>query len=157
MRRPRWPGWNPVALVAVAFLALLSPALADYANGYLKSSGECRPVRVIDGDTLEIACRAHPATRLRMIGYDTPETGGAQCTSEWVRGHMAKWYLRWRLLSAGDIRIQLTGADRYGRALGRLTVDGQGAAVFMVRRGLARSYTGGRRTQWCGPMQQFRS
>ena len=77
-------------------------------------------IYAIDGDTLAIGNE-----RIRLVGYDTPETYRAKCSFEKALGDAATARLR-ALIGSGlivDLTI-LPGRDRYGRLLGRLAAGG---------------------------------
>ena len=52
------------------------------------------------------------------------------------------------LLDGGRIEIVRQGADRYGRTLAAIRVDGVDVGDQLVREGLARTWAG-RREPWC--------
>lgn len=105
---------------------------------------------VVDGDTVRAVCPDEGATRVRLMGYDTPEMRG-DCARETIGAYRATYHLRWALWTAREADLRLSGQeDRYGRALGRLSLDGQDVAGTLVDAGLARPYDGGRRAGWCG-------
>ena len=102
-------------------------------------------IYAIDGDTLAIGNE-----RIRLVGYDTPETYRAKCSFEKALGDGATARLR-ALIGSGlivDLTI-LPGRDRYGRLLGRFAVGGDSVGRILVAEGLARPYKGGRRGGWC--------
>ncbi len=97
--------------------------------------------------------------RIRIHNIDAPETRGARCEAELVRGLKAKERLA-QLLRAGPVTIDRCEAsgrceDRYGRTLARLRT-GAGDAGGLVREGLAQPWRPGaeaaaqRLTAWCG-------
>jgi endonuclease YncB( thermonuclease family) len=131
------------------FGALFGAPLGDVVNGMVKPRDGCRVWQVVDGDTVRMHCPASGFQTGRIIAYDTPEVQGA-CISETARGLAATYYLRWLLWTGGHISARTEGADRYGRRLTILIIDGQGVARRMVEAGLARWYDGGRRASWCG-------
>lgn len=110
---------------------------------------DCRIVRVVDGDTIRVACGAGGTVPVRLAGLDTPETFRPQCASERARGRAASLHLTALVAQADRVDLQLQGRDKYGRALGRLTLDGRDVARHMIAEGHARAYTGGRRQSWC--------
>lgn len=151
MRGYRGPGRGrrPVGRIAAfVFVVIAAPLVADYVNGWMKAEGDCRVVRVIDGDTLAMACAEAPQTRLRLSAIDTPELRG-DCWQERLLAVRAGLSLRWRLYLAGGIEIALSGeTGRYGRALGRVLVDGAPVADRLIDAGLARPYLRGD-ILWC--------
>lgn len=101
---------------------------------------------VVDGDTI----KAPYGPTYRILGYDTPEIHGARCDAEYRLGMKAKRRLE-ELVARRDVRVLESGrADRYGRMLAHVTVDGRDLAEVMIGEGLARPYHGERRAGWCG-------
>ncbi|MCU0905460.1 MAG: thermonuclease family protein, partial [Tabrizicola sp.] len=86
----------------------------------------------------------------RIRGFDTPEKYAPRCLAEFVAAEKASWALRTFIQKADRISLTQEGTDQYGRALVRLTLDGQDAARLMVQAGHARVYGGGPRGSWCG-------
>lgn len=100
---------------------------------------------VIDGDTVR-----HAGQRIRLIGYDTPETYRAECDSERKRGDAATAHLGELLRVASSAELSyLPRQDKFERRLARLTIDGRDVADIMVSEDLARRYSGGQRQSWC--------
>lgn len=103
-------------------------------------------IYVVDGDTIDIS-----GERVRLVGFDTPETYRSRCDYEKRLGDLAT--ARVRELVGGVARIELVllpGRDRYDRLLGRLIVNGTDVGDTLMAEGLARRYDGGRRQGWCG-------
>jgi micrococcal nuclease len=95
--------------------------------------GQARVVRVIDGDTIEIAGGA----RVRYIGIDTPEvypsmdfygTEATEKNKELVEGKVV------------TLETDVTDKDRFGRLLRYVYVDGLFVNAELVRLGCARSF-----------------
>ena len=138
-------GYALCALVLALGLAvgrLDAPAdPADPASA--PSTRAAGPVRVIDGDTLDVA-----GERVRIANIDTPEMPPkARCASEAEGALRARDELR-ALVSAGPVVLERTGTDRYGRTLARVSVDGVDAGAALVASGHARPWEG-RRRSWC--------
>lgn len=141
------------ALLIGSALTVDTPATApdDPANARsfpLAAGLGCELLRVVDGDTVAIRC-AGPELNARLTGYDTPETFRSGCAGEKALGERATRHLETILQTAGTIVPQLQGADRYKRLLIRLIVDGTPLEDRMIAAGLAVSYTGGKRIDWC--------
>lgn len=102
-------------------------------------------IYVIDGDTI-----LFQRSRVRLLGFDTPETYQPRCEYELAIGLKATSALESLLRSPHrvDLTIQ-PGLDRYGRHLGRLFFDGVDVGTILINNGLARGYSGGRRQSWC--------
>lgn len=106
------------------------------------------PVVAVDGDTLRIG-----AERIRLIGFDTPETYFSRCDKERALGHKAADRMRQLLASKTVILKRIHTKDRYGRSLAHLLLDGEDAAAIMVREGLAVPYDGHhKRIDWCAKL-----
>lgn len=99
-------------------------------------------VSVTDGDTVRIRGRA-----TRLVGYNAPETRGAECSRERELGERATQRLR-ELVSAGNLRFEPvacscrpgtegTSACNYGRACGRLYSSGRDVGAILISEGLA--------------------
>ncbi len=110
-------------------------------------------VKVVDGDTVEV--RVHVwlgqevITRVRLLGIDAPEIAGA-CGLERIQAVAARDRLA-ALMGDGPVTLVDLRPDKYfGRVVGRvLTGVGDDAGAMLVREGLARPYSGGRRQGWC--------
>ena len=104
-------------------------------------------ILVIDGDTVEQA-----GVRWRLVGLDAPEIHGARCAEERRRGIIAAARLITLLEQHGGTleRSAERRRDKYGRALGRLTIGGEDWASIAIREQLAVPFSGhGRRHDWC--------
>lgn len=102
-------------------------------------------IYVIDGDTIDIS-----GERVRLIGFDTPETYRAKCSFEKNLGDNAS--VRLAELVAGSSVLEISykpRRDNYGRLLGNLYVNGKDVGSVLVSEGLARAYNGGKRSEWC--------
>lgn len=108
----------------------------------------CEPaeIRVWDGDSLRLGV-TRQAEAVRIFNIDAPEIEGG-CAEESALAQRAKVRLV-ELLDGGRIEILRQGADRYGRTLAAVRVDGVDVGDQLVREGLARTWAG-RREPWCG-------
>ncbi|MGB7656606.1 MAG: thermonuclease family protein [Novosphingobium sp.] len=105
----------------------------------------CATVTVHDGDTLR--CNGE---KVRIANIDAPELpGSSRCDPRQLRtGANPSWcdyeagYASRDALSAfvqtGPVQLERLGTDRYGRTLGRVTVNGHDAGAYLVSKGLAR-------------------
>lgn len=104
-------------------------------------------ISIIDGDTIWVGTE-----KVRLVGFDTPEPEpyNARCDEEIDRGKKASARLA-ELLATGAIDIRYRKhRDRYGRMLGRLTVDGVNVGKALIRDGHAIKYAGyGPKMDWC--------
>ena len=125
-----------VLLALTALVIACLPALAQ-------------PVfRAIDGDTLALGDE-----RIRLKGYDTPETAFALCPAEKAHGLRAKARLQ-ELVHRGPVKlVRDRSRDKYGRTLGVLWIGHELVSDILIREGLAVSYTGRVRRvvnyNWC--------
>lgn len=92
--------------------------------------------RVIDGDTLAVA-----GERIRLNGIDAPETRQT-CTRDgrpWACGKAATQAMR-QLIGRNPVRCEISGRDKYGRAIGACFSNDQDLQRQLVRQGLALAY-----------------
>lgn len=132
----------------VVELASPVPAMPDGRGGY-----PAEVLRISDGDTFEARVKVWPGiditTKVRLRGIDTPELK-ARCPEERAIAAAARAALS-KILGEGDIEIRRVTIDKFGgrvdaEASTRATPD---VSAALLRAGLARSYTGGRRESWC--------
>jgi endonuclease YncB( thermonuclease family) len=108
---------------------------------------------VIDGDTFEARVHVWPAfdltTRVRLRSIDAPELK-AHCEQEQTRAAAARDALR-QILNERDVTISSVGPDKYyGRIVAEVsTRNTPDVSAAMLSKGVARSYSGGRRASWC--------
>ncbi|MDX2259934.1 MAG: thermonuclease family protein [Hyphomicrobiaceae bacterium] len=144
-------GFGLVALALVpaalsAGLALAAPsgtgvrnanALTD-ATALAVPKSISGPVRVVDGDTLDIG-----ATRVRLEGIDAPEAGQT-CPARYLGGALGPWNcgqaatsrLR-HLTTLTTVTCEPTGSDTHGRTLAICYAAGRDLNAELVRAGLA--------------------
>lgn len=138
--------------LGVAGLVLV-PTIADLVNAAMKSAssdqGDCRILRVVDGDTVTLICPEDGMQNARLLGFDTPEKYAPKCLAEFVLAEKASWALRTLIQKADRIEIAHDDTDQYGRALVVMTLDGLDVARAMIRAGHARANNGGPRGSWC--------
>jgi hypothetical protein len=58
------------------------------------ATGDCRIIRVVDGDTVTLMCAEDGMQSARLLGFDTPEKFSPQCTAEFLAAERAGWALR---------------------------------------------------------------
>jgi micrococcal nuclease len=101
--------------------------------------------RVIDGDTIhlkvDLGFRIHAEIECRLYGINTPEIVGTEKTA----GLAAKAGLE-QLLKLGEMRIETTKSDKYGRWLAKIYVMDGKEEVYVNQRmldeGFALAYFG---------------
>jgi endonuclease YncB( thermonuclease family) len=132
-------------IVALALVMAGPAAAAEYGWPVL---------RVIDGDTIEVALVGLPPelrqVSVRVLGVDTPETGSrAGCAAERALGNRATAYVM-RAVASGRVTFEPLGWDKYGGRIDAVVrIDGRDLAAELIRRGLGRRYDGGKRGGWC--------
>ena len=141
------PGWSLKVKIFLVFVLLW--VSGDAVMGLAKGAGDCRILKVIDGDTVTLWCGVGGIERARLVGFDTPELFSPKCFSERYQAIRATFVLRGELWAAGWIEVRTEGRGRYGRVLADVRLDGWPLDRIMVGRGLARAYDGGRRRDWC--------
>ena len=158
-RGPWWKGVQPLWFVlplAVFALVLLwdggpfaapRPTETDKeAARFTRCFGQVRQTCVIDGDTIW-----YRGEKIRLLNINAPETGNPACAAEAELGAAATLRLV-ELLNQGPFTLSRdpleADRDPYGRALRRLTREGEDLGLMLVREGLAEEWKG-YRGDWC--------
>lgn len=95
-------------------------------------------VTVVDGDSLRLGGRD-----VRLQGLDAPELHQA-CLRDgrsYPCGEVARSALA-RMIAGRPVACRIDGRDKYGRSLGRCTVEGVDIGAALVGQGLAVAYGG---------------
>jgi len=112
-------------LSLLAFLLLATQLLAqDVIRG--------RCVAVSDGDTIKVLATGRELLRIRVAWIDCPEMGQAF-------GSRAKQFMS-ALVFGKDVELRPHGADRYGRTVAMVFVDGRDVGLMLIKAGLAWAY-----------------
>jgi endonuclease YncB( thermonuclease family) len=141
----------------ILFLIISSKALA------LEISNDNRVynwkvIRIVDGDTLEIANEFLPQELklfVRVKGIDTPEkTPRAKCVKENNLAQKASNYTKNSIEKAQKNHQKITFSeikwDKYGgRIVAKVMIDDEDLGQQLVRNGLARVYYGEKKKTWC--------
>lgn len=110
----------------LTLLALLSsPALAATLEG--------KVVGVVDGDTIDVLDGSKKQHRIRFDGIDAPERG--QPFSQRAKSTLSD------LVFGKTVKVEIEGADKYDRTIGRIYVDGKDVGLAMLEAGMAWHYT----------------
>ncbi|MFZ3032815.1 MAG: thermonuclease family protein [Parvibaculum sp.] len=136
--------------LVLASSLLVSPGRAA---GRLEGPVDAEVLHVIDGDTL--ALRVHiwigqtVDMNVRIAGIDAPELHG-ECASERARVEEARGFLQ-RLVEGQRLRLEDVRNDKYGGRViaGVRDMKGEDIGEALLSRGLARSYEGRKRGNWC--------
>ncbi|MBC7736622.1 MAG: thermonuclease family protein [Candidatus Saccharibacteria bacterium] len=129
-------------------MAVVILAYQQVATPLSTAETDCVVTRVIDGDTLRLTC-AGMVHKVRLLGYDTPETYRPACLAEKRAGDAATKVLRAFVASAPVTQVQFAGQDVYGRDLAHVQIGGRDATAVMLASGLAQPYRGHQRPDWC--------
>ena len=114
--------------ISFVFSALLALGAASDARSF-----DADVSHVTDGDTLWVRpVSGGPPRKVRLDGIDAPEL--CQPHGPASRQALVKRVLRRRVV------VDVHGEDSFGRALARVSVDGQDVGTWMVSRGHAWSY-----------------
>ncbi|AXA39398.1 thermonuclease family protein [Rhizobium leguminosarum] len=118
---------------------------------------------ITDGDTIRLS----NGTRVRLIGFNTPEKYEPMCSNEAKLGNRASERLRELVGRANSTNVSLVacscepGAEgtkkcNYGRSCGKLQVDGRDVGQILISEGLAVPFVCGATgcpptpRPWCG-------
>ncbi|MDC8447487.1 MAG: thermonuclease family protein [Nitrospira sp.] len=115
--------------LSLVLLTLLLPVIGTAATAETIIG---KVVGVHDGDTLTLLDDAETQIKVRLAEIDAPE-------SHQPYGSRAKQELSGLAFGRSAI-VQMQDIDRYGRTVGRVTVDGVDVNAEMVRRGAAWVY-----------------
>ena len=115
-------------------------------------------IRIVDGDTLEIANQFLPEELklfVRMKGVDTPEKAPrAKCEKENILAQKASNYTKNSIEKAQKNRQKITFSeikwDKYGgRIVAKVMINESDLGQELVIKGLARVYNGEKKKTWC--------
>ena len=120
------------SLAATLLVGTLIPLLPAHADSRTPNEVEGKVVRVVDGDTLIVLTSTGTQMTLRLAGIDAPEKFMAY-------GDQAKRSLT-RLVNSGEITVQTTKTDRYGRAVGKVLSRDGDVNLALIKEGMAWHY-----------------
>jgi len=115
-------------------------------------------IRVVDGDTLEIANEFLPQELklfVRIKGIDTPEKAPrAKCEKEKILAQKASNYTKNLIENAQKNHQKITFSeikwDKYGgRIVAKVMINGGDLGSELLKKGLARIYNGEKKKTWC--------
>ena len=140
--------WNRAVIMLILLLVAATAQAGETYGPY-----RAEVVRVIDGDTVEVAVHLWPGLAqqisLRLDGVNTPEKRGAPLC-ERIVAERAEAFTKRFLRLGGEVTVTGVRLGKYaGRVLGRLAVDGKDLGDALLAAGLARPYAGGKRGPWC--------
>lgn len=118
-------------------------------------SAPARDVVAVDGDTFELqrlTVRGTQRIRLRLIGWDSPETGNAaQCPAEDALGQQVEARAKALFAAGQTVTFKPEGTDQYGRTRVHVYLDGTPIGWRLAKEGLAAEWeAGSAQPGWCG-------
>ncbi|MEO1553880.1 MAG: thermonuclease family protein [Pseudomonadota bacterium] len=113
-----------------------------------------RDVVAVDGDTFElqrIGDRGVERIRLRLIGWDSPETGNsAGCAAEETLGQKVEVRARELFDNGQTLTFKPEGQDRFGRTRAHVYLDGVHIGWLLAKDGLSKPWlTESVKPTWC--------
>ncbi len=109
---------------------------------------------IVDGDTfsagVKLADDTTVSVRVRLRNIDTPELHG-ECVDEIVAANVARDRLAELLPVDSIVELENVKDDKYLGRIDANVIDGRGRDVgrVLIREGLGRAYSGGKRKSWC--------
>ena len=108
-----------------------------------------QPVRVIDGDTIEI-CNLNGVERIRIANLDAPESYRPSCAKEQLAGIQAKQAaIQFFMRPSVDLDIQRRSTDRYGRSIADVSVNKKDFRQHMITEGHGVQWQFNEKHDWC--------
>ncbi len=103
-----------------------------------------RDVLAVDGDTFELqrlTDRGTERIRLRLIGWDSPETGdSAGCPAENDLGVEVEAYAKDLFAQSQTLTFKPEGTDRFGRTRAHVYLDGTHIGWLLAKQGLSKPW-----------------
>ena len=107
-------------------------------------SAPVRDVVAVDGDTFELqrlTDRGTERIRLRLIGWDSPETGdSAGCAAEDALGKKVEARAKDLFDAAQTLTFKPEGNDRFGRIRAHVYLDGTHIGWLLAKEGLSKPW-----------------
>jgi endonuclease YncB( thermonuclease family) len=121
---------KPTPSTVVLALACLAALL--YSSSSLAAELYGRVVGVSDGDTITVLDAEKVTHKIRLSGIDAPEK--AQPFGERAKQQLSDWVYQ------ATVRVIHDKTDRYGRIVGKVTLNGEDVNIQMIHAGLAWHY-----------------
>lgn len=129
------------------------------ANLCAQANAQCvsapvRDVVAVDGDTFELqrlGDRGVERIRLRLIGWDSPETGNsAGCPEEEALGRQVEARAKEMFEAGQTLTFKPEGTDRFGRTRAHVYLDGTHIGWLLAKDGLSKPWlTETVKPTWC--------
>lgn len=108
-----------------------------------------QPVRVIDGDTIEV-CNVSGPERIRIANLDAPESYRPACSKEKFAGIAAKQAaIQFFVRPIVNLEINRHSKDRYGRSVADVSVNGKDFRQHMIVAGHGVEWKFNEKHDWC--------
>ena len=136
-------------LLLTLFLGVLSVQAAPEYGTVTVS----KVISVYDGDTFRVDIDSLPPIvgkniPIRLNGVDTPEIRG-KCEYETDLAIKARDFVRNKLASAKEIKLNNLQRGKYFRVVANVIVDGVSVEQVLLENELAYKYSGGKKSSWC--------
>jgi micrococcal nuclease len=124
----------------VVVVILAAASLGGWRLGQARhaATAEWTVVRVVDGDTIEVARGRNDTDTVRLLGINTPETHHPTKPVECFGPEAAAFTEEQLTGRSVQLEYDIEGRDRYGRRLAYVVVDGERFNDELLRRGYAR-------------------
>ncbi|MEP1143818.1 MAG: thermonuclease family protein [Henriciella sp.] len=136
----------PALLISACSQSSLPPEPEKLCDG---PSARCvsapvRDVLAVDGDTFELqrlTDRGTERIRLRLIGWDSPESGdSAGCAAENALGQAVEARTKEMFEDAQTLTFLPEGKDRFGRTRAHVYLDGTHIGWLLAKDGLSKPW-----------------
>ncbi|MGI9523982.1 MAG: thermonuclease family protein [Hyphomicrobiaceae bacterium] len=134
-----------IALCTISVCALGYSAIQEFTRS------DDKPAFIaVDGDTVRVKQEQRSLnTRLRAVGYDTPEIYSAKCELERRIGIKIRRRIQ-KAIDAGTFTAETTGKQgAFGRTLAVFKIEGRDVGKELIAEGLAVRYVPGLKPDWC--------
>jgi micrococcal nuclease len=125
-------------VVVVVILAAASLGGWRLGRAHHAATAEWAVVRVVDGDTIEVARGGNATDTVRLLGINTPETHHPTKPVECFGPEAAAFTEEHLAGRSVQLEDDIEGRDRYGRRLAYVIVDGERFNDELLRRRYAR-------------------
>lgn len=106
--------------------------LSTWAGALYGETLQGKVVGISDGDTITVLDSSKTQHKIRLAGIDAPEK--SQAFGDRSKQHLSD------LVFGKNVAIDWNKTDKYGRTIGKVTVNGQDANLRQVQAGLAWHY-----------------
>jgi len=139
-------------VVAIGLLSVTTGNLS--ANETLEGPVPAQVERVVDGDTIAVKATIWPGQNIRVFvrvsGIDTPELNGKCLQEKQLAQSARRFVVNWTY--SGRIKLKNIRRGKYAGSIIADVFDSEGRnlAQALLKRRMAYTYSGGKKTSWCG-------